>query len=82
MQKNMDEIRVFEGGGGAFSQSTLPVLLLQFDNHMCNSKTISWLPVTRLFQIADWVDLWFCDRRYSYWIQDARTRLAVNLLHA
>jgi hypothetical protein len=28
------------------------------------------------------VDLWFCDRRYSYWIQDARTRLAVDLLHA
>lgn len=57
-----------------FVQSTVPVLLLQFDNHM--------LTVTNLFQIADWVDLWFCDRRYSYWIQDARTRLAVHLLHA
>lgn len=55
-------------------QSTVPVLLLQFDNHL--------LAVTSLFQIADWVDLWFCDRRYSYWIQDARTRLAVDLLHA
>jgi len=74
----MDESNVLEGENLflllLLVQSTLPVLLLQFDNLL--------LIVTSLFQIADWVDLWFYDRRYSYWIQDARTRLAVNLLHA
>ncbi|ONM10559.1 Cellulose synthase-5 [Zea mays] len=30
----------------------------------------------------DWVDLWFCYRRHSHRIQDACSRLAINLLHA
>lgn len=35
-----------------------------------------------VFGSADRVDLWVCNRRYSYWIQDACTWLAVYLLHA
>ena len=46
------------------------------------SEAISWLTVTRVLSIADWLDLWICYRIYSHWIQDACTRLAVNLLHA
>jgi len=53
----------------------------RLSKQQCHSF-VFYLIIFSYFGLIDRVDLRFCDRRYSYWIQDACKGLDINLLCA